>query len=89
MGRGILVVPTVIVKPTRLDELQADPLDRDHPGGPRRRVESSRTGGEIPMSDWPILNRNDAVHLREIAVPVGGIGTRSFAPVGRRWTPGT
>jgi uncharacterized protein (DUF608 family) len=35
------------------------------------------------MSDWPVLCRYDAAHLREIALPVGGIGTGFFALGGR------
>lgn len=35
------------------------------------------------MSDWPVLSRYDAAHLREIALPIGGIGTGFFALGGR------
>lgn len=34
-------------------------------------------------SDWPVLTRYDVDHLREIAMPVGGIGTGFFALGGR------
>ncbi len=35
------------------------------------------------MPDWPVLSRYDADHLREIAMPLGGIGTGFFALGGR------
>jgi uncharacterized protein (DUF608 family) len=35
------------------------------------------------VEDWPILSRYDAAHLREIALPIGGIGTGFFALGGR------
>jgi uncharacterized protein (DUF608 family) len=35
------------------------------------------------MSDWPVIARYEARQLREIALPIGGIGTGSFALAGR------
>ena len=35
------------------------------------------------MTDWPILSRYDEAHLKEIAMPMGGIGTGFFALGGR------
>jgi uncharacterized protein (DUF608 family) len=35
------------------------------------------------MNDWPVIARYDGAHLRELALPVGGIGTGSFALGGR------
>ncbi len=35
------------------------------------------------MEDWPVLTRYDSDHLREIALPLGGIGTGCFALGGR------
>ncbi|MGQ9879416.1 MAG: GH116 family glycosyl-hydrolase [Armatimonadota bacterium] len=35
------------------------------------------------MSDWKVLARYDAPHLREIAMPIGGIGTGFFCLSGR------
>lgn len=43
------------------------------------------------MDNWPVLKRYDKDHLREIAMPVGGIGTGFFALGGRgqltEWQP--
>src|SRR2546428_2193001 len=36
-----------------------------------------------PMPDWPVLSRYDGARLREIAMPIGGIGTGFFALGGR------
>jgi len=35
------------------------------------------------MADWPVIARYDAAHLREIALPLGGIGTGFFCLAGR------
>ncbi|HEY3280894.1 MAG TPA: GH116 family glycosyl-hydrolase [Armatimonadota bacterium] len=35
------------------------------------------------MPEWPVLSRYDSDHLREIAMPIGGIGTGFFALGGR------
>ncbi|HEV3165103.1 MAG TPA: GH116 family glycosyl-hydrolase, partial [Isosphaeraceae bacterium] len=35
------------------------------------------------MEAWPVLSRYDAAHVRELAMPIGGIGTGFFALGGR------
>src|SRR5437870_3521914 len=38
---------------------------------------------EPVKSDWPVLSRYEGAHLREIAMPVGGMGPGCFALRGR------
>src|SRR5262245_16295252 len=49
-----------------------------HNAGPRDRRPRRRR-----MNDWPVLARYEARQLREIALPIGGIGTGSFSLAGR------